>query len=73
MEHILKIGPSYTALVAMSATEKTEARRGVWRREFVMLVKVAEKMTFEESTEDAEGVSHADICGRQGTKQEQRT
>lgn len=54
----------------MSAKEITKARRSTWRREFAMLVKMAEKMKYEQRTEKGKGVSHARVCGRQKRKQE---
>ena len=57
----------------MSAKEKTKAKKGVWKRGFVMLVKIVEKMTYEQRTEEGDRVSHADTCGRQRTKQAQST
>lgn len=56
--------------MAMSAKEITKARRSTWRREFAMLVKMAEKMKYEQRTEKGKGVSHACVCGRQKRKQE---
>lgn len=57
----------------MRAKENIQARRSTWRREFATLVKMAEKMKYEQRTEKGKGVTHARVCGRQKKNKSQKT
>lgn len=55
--------------MAMSAKEITKARRSTWRREFAMLVKMAEKMKYEQKLKKAkELVMHVSVGDRRENK-----